>query len=128
MASDANEPVDRRVREAFAPDPASVERLAGRALAASPSRQHRRGVGAVAAATAAVALVIWGLASYQRPLTTSPPRDAGHPGSIELTGSAVGGVLVVLASDHDFIIVGGDERGERPPDGYGVVLVEGESR
>ena len=127
MASDANEPVDRRVREAFAPDPASVERIAGRALVASPSRR-RRGLGTVAAATAAVALVICGVAWYQRSWTIVPPGDPRHPGSIELTGSAVGGVLVVLASDHDFIIVGGDERGERPPDGYGVVLVEGESR
>ena len=61
--------------------------------------------------------------------TRWPARPA--PGSLEvmsLSGSLTDGLLVLSLPDGSVSISDEGARENRPPDGYGIVLVEGESR
>jgi hypothetical protein len=127
MRDDSAVDVDRKLRDVFRPDATAVDRVAEAALAASFSR--RRGllagfvVGVVAVVTA-LGLVTW----LSRPPAVAPTGTAAQKGSAELSGFFADGVLVVPVPDAGVVIVGLGERDPRPPDGYGIVLVEGEAR
>jgi hypothetical protein len=58
------------------------------------------------------------------------PRPAAEPepATVSLSGSFTDGLLVVSLPDGSVAITGGEARRDRPQDGYGFVLVEGERR
>jgi hypothetical protein len=73
---------------------------------------------AVAVICAAATLAFW---------PSSPVPSVG-PGSPRLSGFLSGGLVVITLPDGSIVISGGEARTDRPPDGYGVVLAEGELR
>ena len=111
--------LDRRLREAFQPDSRTVARVVRGARVAEARQVRWRvalGVGVAAALIAAVS-------------TRWPAQPA--PGSLEvmsLSGSLTDGLLVLSLPDGSVSISDEGAREDRPPDGYGIVLVEGESR
>ena len=112
--------IDRRLREAFEPGPGAVNRVREGAAARSRRVSASRRVAlaaSVAAICVAAALALW-----------RPPRVAA-PGPPELlAGSLSDGVISVPLPDGSTFITGGQARLNRPSDGYGIVLVEGELR
>jgi hypothetical protein len=54
-----------------------------------------------------------------------PPAE---PAAAALVGSVTDGLLVVRLPDGSVAVTGGEVRQDRPDDGYGIVLVEGELR
>ena len=121
MADDPHAALDRRLREAFEPDPRAAARIAHGALAGETRRWRPAWTAATAAAAAlclAAAVAFW------------PPRPSPvveTPGAF-LSGSFTEGLLVVSLPDGSVAITGGETRQDRPDPGYGIVLVEGESR
>lgn len=117
--------VDRRVRDAFPDDGPAAGRLARAALAdAAPSRR-RYGWAALAAAgivTLAIALTSWPARQ-----TSAPEADlaSAQEAPMVLSGSIVDGALVVTLPDGSTSIAWGGARNDRPPDGSGIVFVEG---
>jgi hypothetical protein len=73
---------------------------------------------AVATALALTAVVVW----WPRPAVVSVPAES------VVSGSLTDGVLVLTWPDGSASILGADRSGERPPDGVGIVLVEGGNR
>ena len=127
MVTDPNDPVDEKLRDAFAVDEAAAVRVAGEALASPP----RRGSGVALRAGLALAAVVLcaGLAVWLfRPTVGALPDVPAPPGAVELSGSLIDGVLVVPIPDDAIVIAGPGQRNDRPSDGYGIVLVEGEVR
>ena len=123
MAPREPDELDRRVRESFDVEPAAIRRVvdAARAEAAvRPPRSWvlRTAVTATAGVLALSAAVLWW---PRAPITPAPA------GSV-VSGSFTGGVLVLTWPDGSTSILGGDRGDERPPDGVGIVLVEGGSR
>jgi hypothetical protein len=127
--TDAPRPdLDRRLREAFAPDPAAVTRVSGGVDARS-----RRGSSRPAAASLAraAALCVTGGAVFAalvllvEPRVPSPAAEP-EPATVSLSGSFTDGLLVVSLPDGSVAITGGEARRDRPQDGFGLVLVEGE--
>jgi len=121
MSDDPHARLDERLRAAFEPGPRAAARIAGAALADRAVTRPRRWLGlAAAAATACIvsALVFW------------PSRPLPHvePATAVLVGSVSDGILVVPLPDGSVAITGGEERQDRPEDGYGLVLVEGDLR
>ena len=116
--------VDTRIRDAFPPDSRSAARIARTALA--PRRRSRQRWLAIAAA-AAIAVLAAALTWRPWQASISHRARAGSDDA-SLTGSFTDGVLVVPLPDGSVSIVGGEAREDRPPDGYGIVLVEGELR
>lgn len=112
--------LDRRLRDAFPRDTHAVARVVRVALAAETRRSllKRVAVGAVGAAALVAAIsAVW------------PARPA--PGSLDvipLSGFLTDGVLVISLPDGSVSISDEGTRDSRPPDGYGIVLVEGDSR
>ena len=122
MAPDPPDDIDRKVRESFDVEPATVKRIvAGAQGAAAVPRQRTwalRAVGATAGVMALAAAVAW----WPRPPVVPAPVDS------VVSGSLADGVLVLTWPDGSASILGADRSGERPPDGFGIVLVEGGSR
>jgi peptidoglycan/LPS O-acetylase OafA/YrhL len=120
MADNPHAPLDDRLRKAFEADHRAVSRVAREALTAhAPARRRRRWFAAVsAAACLAAALVFW------------PSRPLPHvePATAVLVGSVTDGLLVVPLPDGSVAITGGEARQDRPDEGYGLVLVEGDLR
>ena len=121
MADDPQADLDRRLRDAFEPGPRAAARIAAAALADRAVTRPRRWLGlAAAAATVCIvsALVFW------------PSRPLPHvePAAAVLVGSVSDGLLVVPLPDGSVAITGGEARQDRPDDGYGIVLAEGDLR
>jgi len=134
--------IDGRLRAAFDDDAATAARVAGRALAALGDEDVRssrgapgtltaraprgRGGWAAVAAGAAVLLVASALAFWpSRPL----PEPAAEPSEpLMLSGVLTDGALIVSLPDGSTSISWGDARDDRPPDGSGIVFVEGAIR
>ena len=138
MASEPDERVDEKVREAFTTDEATATRMAERALSAPPRRSTStplRASLALAAVALCAGLTAWLSrptipAAIQGPSTRTgqsaqPPAAAEQPGVIELSGSFVDGVLIVPIPGENIVIAGPDGRSDRPREGYGIVFVEG---
>lgn len=133
--------VDARIRTAFEPHPGAAARVTRAALAAevshppatagapgSPARRRQALRWLGVAATAAVVILAASLALRPSRTVTSSDHAADTDGAPSLTGSFADGLLVVSLPDGSVSILGGEPREDRPPDGYGIVLVEGEFR
>jgi hypothetical protein len=122
MAPRQPDEIDRQVRESFEFEPAAVRRIVAgaQAVAVGPPRRGRplRTALAAGAVLALAAAVVW----WPR------PPAAPAPAEVLVSGSLSDGVLVLTWPDGSMSIVGGDRGGERPPDGSGIVLVEGDGR
>jgi len=120
MTDDPHAPLDDRLRKAFEADHLAVSRLAREALTAhAPARRRRRWFAALsAAACLAAALVFW----------PSRPLPRVEPATAVLVGTVTDGLLIVPLPDGSVAITGGEVRQDRPDDGYGLVLVEGDLR
>lgn len=127
--------IDRRLREAFGDDAAAAARVARAALEEeeedarvslavprTPAAGSRRRWVAVAAGAAvllvASALVFW----PARPLP-DPAAELSEPPM--LSGFITDGALIVGLPDGSTSISWGAARNDRPPDGSGIVIVEG---
>ena len=120
MPDDPRPDVDRRLRGAFGDDPAAVARIVEGALARStpaPNRGWLRLVAGAAAVCIAAALVFW---------PSPPATEPKPPPTLSLSGSFTDGLLAVSLPDGSTSITSAGAREDRPPDGYGIVLVEGE--
>jgi len=131
MTDEPRPDLDRRLREAFAPDPAAVTRVS----AGVDARSRRGSSGPRAASLARVAsLCVTGGAvlAVILPLRVgsrvTPPVAQPEPATVSLSGSFADGLLAVSLPDGSVAISGGEARRGRPDDGYGIVLVEGELR
>jgi len=107
--------IDRRVRTAFAGDPAVERRIAGRALGASPAdrasaRRPAVRLTALAALCAALAVAFW---FWRRP-HQPPPLTAWS-----ITGR--GSLVVIDSGDGRRWVVG--QPAERAPQGRYVIVV-----
>jgi hypothetical protein len=121
MSDDPHARLDERLRAAFEPGPPAAARIAGAALSDRAATRPRRWLGlAAAAATGCIvsALVFW----------PSRPLPRAEPATADLIGSVTDGLLVVGLPDGSVVITGGEARQDRPDDGYGLVIVEGELR
>ncbi len=137
MTTEPNEHVDQTLRDAFAVDDDVAERVSEHALAAPPHRRRRASLVAslaLAAVTVCAGLVVWLSRPTVRPsprlreasarqVVTTAPADAA-----ELTASFVDGVLIVPVPGDVIVIAGPDQRDDRPPEGSGVVLLEGDAQ
>ena len=127
MTTEPNEHVDQTLRDAFAVGDDVAGRLSEHALAAPPRHRRRTallGSLALAVVTLCAGLVAWLSRPPVRPsLVTTAPVDV-----TELTGSFVDGVLIVPIPGDVIVIAGPDQRDDRPPEGSGVVLLEGDAR
>lgn len=127
--------IDRRIRAAFRDDDAAAARIAQAALvgedvsarrvsrdATGDASRRRRQWAAVAAGAAALlaasAVVFW-------PVHPLPEPGAGAPVRQLLVGSIRDGALIVPLPDGSTSISWGAARDDRPPDGSGIVFVEG---
>jgi hypothetical protein len=124
MVNDPNERVDERLRATFAVDDGAATRLANRALT-GPRRNMRR---RVSLAFAAVALCAGFAAWLSSPTTVAPPAARQTPAVTELSGSFVDGVLVVSIPGDGVVIAAPEPRDDRPRNGSGIVVVEGDIR
>ncbi|OFW09559.1 MAG: hypothetical protein A3H96_19000 [Acidobacteria bacterium RIFCSPLOWO2_02_FULL_67_36] len=130
MTTEPNEPnehVDRTLRDAFAVGDDVARRVSDHALAAPPHRPRRAPLVAslaLAAVTLCAGLVAWLSRPPVRPshVTTAPANVT------ELTGSFVDGVLIVPIPGDVIVIAGPGQPDDRPPEGSGVVLLEGDAR
>lgn len=121
-----NDRVDQALRDAFAVEDAVAGRVSAQALAA-PTHHRRRASRVASLALAAVTLCAGLMAWLSRP-PVRPSRATTAAANVELTGSFVDGVLIVPIPDDVIVIAGPDHRDGRPPEGSGVVLVEGDAR
>ena len=136
MATERHEDVDVRLREVFATDQVAASRVAHRALTNSQRRPGGRSTWlrvrhlwprtrpvraslALGAIAMCAVLAAWQLrpAVVQAPETRQPV--------IQLSGSFIDGVLVVPFPD-DSVVIASAERRDRPRDGSGIVVVEGD--
>jgi len=119
MRNESPPDIDRQVRDALACRPETVARIAAGAMAGAARRSSRRWTMGLAA-TAATALIATAVALWpSRP----EPAPVAH---LSLSGSFTDGVLVVPLPDGSVSIAGDGSRDDRPPDGCGIVLVEGD--
>lgn len=123
--------LDRRLREAFAPDPAAVTRVS-----AGVDARSRRGSSVPRAASLARVASLCVTAGAVLAVTLllrvgwreAPPAVTSEPATVSLSGSFTDGLLVVPLPDGSTAITGGEARQGRPDEGYGIVLLEGELR
>jgi hypothetical protein len=113
--------VDRRVRRSFGLEPAAVRRIVDGAQA-SADRPPRAWAGRMTLAVASVLALAAAVTWWPRQPAAPAPADA------PLAWSLTGDVLVVAWPDGSTSILGPDRGAERPPDGVGIVLVEGGGR
>jgi hypothetical protein len=121
MAPQQPDDIDRRVRESFGVEPAAIRRVVDGAQAAADRPRHAWAGRMVLAATIVVALAA-AVAWWPRAPVFPTPADA------PLSWSLTGDVLVVAWPDGSASILGPDRGAERPPDGFGIVLIEGGDR
>jgi hypothetical protein len=114
--------IDRRVRETYGVEPAAIRRVVDAARAAADGRPRRTWALRTAAAVVGVAALAVAVAWWPRPPAVQAPAES------VVSGSLTGGVLVLTWPDGSMSILGADRSDERPPDGIGIVLVEGGSR
>jgi len=129
MKSEPSDPMDARLREAFAVDHTAAAQIARRALVPRHERGRpvmRRVLLALAALNACAVVAVW--LSRPAPVPRTPAITGAEKEVVELTGSLVDGVLIVPIPDGTIVIDGPGRRDDRPSDGYGIVLVEGEVR
>ena len=120
MPDEPRPDVDRRLRGALGDDPAAAARIVEGALAPStpaPNRRWLRLVAGAAAVCIAAALALW---------PSPPATEPKPPPELSLSGSFTDGLLAVSLPDGSMSITSSGAREDRPPDGYGIVLVEGE--
>jgi ferric-dicitrate binding protein FerR (iron transport regulator) len=122
MAPQPPDEIDRRVRESFGVEPAAIRRVVDAARAAPDGRPRR--TWALRTAVAAVGVAALALAVAWWPQAQVVPA----PAESVVSGSLADGMLVLTWPDGSTSILGGDRGDERPPDGVGIVLVEGGSR
>jgi hypothetical protein len=122
--------IDRRLRDAFAGDPAAVTRVAAGADARSRrnAEGRRTAFAARAAALCVAAGAVLAIVMLLIPARTPPPGVGRETARISLSGTFTEGLLVVPLPDGSVAVTGGEARRERPQHGYGIVLVEGELR
>ena len=122
--------IDRRLRDAFAPDPAAVTRVSA-GVDARSRRGSSRATAAVLARVSALCVtggvVVAALMLLVEP-RRRPPLAEPEPATVSLSGSFTDGLLVVSLPDGSVAITGGEVRRDRPQAGYGLVLVQGEPR
>ncbi|HNV03506.1 MAG TPA: RNA polymerase sigma factor [Vicinamibacterales bacterium] len=109
--------VKRRVSRARA---RLAARVAARTLASAPGSRHSR----MALATAAAILVLAAALTVRQ--SAELPAPPAVPDAI--SGTLSDGLLVVRMPDGSTSITGGPARQSRPPEGHGLLLVEGEAR
>ena len=122
MAPQRPDEIDRRIRESYGIEPAAIRRVVDGAQAAAAVRPPRNWVLRTAAAAVGVAALAVAMAWWPRAPAVQAPAEA------MVSGSLADGVLVLTWPDGSTSILGGDRGDERPPDGVGIVLVEGGSR
>ena len=130
MTDDPGPDIDRRIRDAFACDPAAVRRVAVGADARSRRNANGRRM-TVAARVAALCVApgaVLAIIMLLRPVQIPPPGTGPEPARVALPGTVTEGLLVVPLPDGSVAISGGEARPGRPDDGYGIVIVEGELR
>jgi hypothetical protein len=121
MARQQPDEIDRKVRESFRLEPTAVTRIVAGAQAVADRPPHVW-AGRVALAAATMLALAAAVAWWPRPPVVPAPSDA------PLSWSLAGDVLVVAWPDGSASILGPDRDAERPPDGFGIVLVEGGGR
>ena len=121
MSDEDQRDSDERVRRAFEPDSAAVSRVVRAAFSQTPRVWHARRL--AFAAGAGLLCVAAVLALWRSPVTTD--REAVVE---SVNASFVDGVCVLPLPDGSASITSGEARDDRPPDGYGIVLVQGELR
>ncbi len=122
MAPQQPDDVDRRVRESFGLEPAAVRRIVDGAQTAAAGRPRRARAGRMVLAAVAVLALVAAVTWWPRQPAAPAPSDA------PLAWSLAGDLLVVAWPDGSTSILGPDRAAERPPDGFGIVLVEGGDR
>jgi hypothetical protein len=127
MTTEPNERVDQTLRDAFAVGDDVAERVSEHVLEARSHHRRRAGLVAsfaLASVTLCAGVVAWLSYPPIRPsLVTNVPKDV-----TELTGSFLDGVLIVPIPGDVIVIAGPDQRDDRPPEGSGVVVLEGDAR
>ena len=125
MTHDLPDEVDRRLREPFEPDGVTVARVvAASASGTAPRRGHRRRALTLAWAGGALLGLTIATAVYWRSAASLPP----DPPAYVFSGSFNDDVLVLSAPDGSVSLSGPGARDDRPPDGSGIVLVEGDPK
>jgi ferric-dicitrate binding protein FerR (iron transport regulator) len=122
MAPQQPDEIDRRIRQTYGVEPAAIRRVVDAALATPNGRPRRTwalrtAVAAVGVLALAAAVAWW----PRQPVVPLPPESV-------VSGSLADGMLVLTWPDGSTSILGGDRGDERPPDGFGIVLIEGGSR
>ena len=119
--------VDQALRDAFAVDEDVAGRVSDRALAAPPGRRRRATLVASLALVAVTVCAVVATWLSRAPVRSSPVTTA--PVNVtEITGSLVDGVLIVSIPGDGIVIAGPGQRDHRPPEGSGIVLLEGDAR
>jgi hypothetical protein len=122
--------LDRRLRDAFAPDPAAVTRVSA-GVDARSRRGSSRATAALLARVSALCVtggaVMAALMFLLEP-QVPPPAAEPEPATVTLSGSFTDGLLVVSLPDGSVAITSGEARRDRPKEGYGFVFVQGEPR
>jgi peptidoglycan/LPS O-acetylase OafA/YrhL len=121
MTDESTPDIDRRIRDAFTPDPGAVARVVRGALATAAPVSRRKWQGIAAAAAVSV---LAGLLLLWQPWPETGP-ESGQAVPLSLSGCFAEGILVISLPDGSASIVGGAAREERPREGQGIVLVEG---
>ena len=117
MAPQRPDDIDRQLRESFGVEPAAVRRIVAGAKAA-PGRLPLRNWALRTGLAAAVVLTLAAMAWWPR------PQSPAEPAAPVVSGVLYDGVLVLTFPDGSASIVGADRGDERPPDGFGIVLID----
>jgi len=120
MAPPRLDEIDRTVRETFTLEPAAVRRIVDGARVAAATRRRRAWALRTALAVGGVLVLAAAVAWWPRPQLVPAPAD------LVVSGSLTDGVLVLSWPDGSMSILGPDRGAERPPDGFGIVLIEGD--
>ena len=118
MTSPSPDEIDRRLREAFACDPSSAERVIAQVESREVSASRRRAPSGVRLAFAAGLVLVIAAVTWQSVARRSPVPSLDH-------GAFVGETLILFTSDGSVSVLGPGTRDDRPPEGVGIVLVSG---
>lgn len=114
--------LDRTLRESFVLEPEALRRVVAGARASAGRHPRRRW--ALRAALASAAVLVPAAAAFW----WSGPQVPVEPAAPAMSGVLYDGVLVLTFPDESVSIIGADRGDERPPEGFGIVLVNGEIR